>query len=136
LLKTTLKDLQFPEIPKSLFCDNRSAIDLADNHRISDLSQYIVIHYHGVQELVYDKTLQWMYIWTTDNLADIYTKRLRESLLYKLHVIALTYNQGGCCKENRFQEDRIDIRIGGLGLDIISYVLSQYSNYFPIQCTF
>jgi hypothetical protein len=66
-LKAALKDLRFPEIPMALFCDNRSAIDLAANYQISELSKYNDIHYHRVQELVYDQTLLLMYIRTTDN---------------------------------------------------------------------
>jgi hypothetical protein len=45
-LKTALKDLRFPEIPMALFCDNRSAIDLAENYQISELSKHIDIHHH------------------------------------------------------------------------------------------
>jgi hypothetical protein len=95
-LKTALKDLRFPETPMALFCDNRSAIDLAENYRISKLSKYIDIHHHRVRELVYDTTLALMYIWTTDNLADVCTKGLPEVQLSKLRAIALRYNEGGC----------------------------------------
>jgi hypothetical protein len=35
----------------------RSAIDLAENHQISELSKHIDIHHDLVRELVYDKTL-------------------------------------------------------------------------------
>jgi hypothetical protein len=77
-LKIAIKDLRFPETPIALCCDNRSAIDLAENHRISELSKYIDIHHHRVRELVYDKTLPLMYIRITDNLADMFTKGLHE----------------------------------------------------------
>jgi hypothetical protein len=61
-LKTALQDLQFPGTLIALFCDNRSAIDLAANDRISKLSTYIDIHHHHVQEFVNDKTLPLIYI--------------------------------------------------------------------------
>jgi hypothetical protein len=93
-LKTALKDLQFPEIPMVRFCDNCSAIDLAENYRISKLSKHIDIHHHCIWELVYDKTLLLMYIQTTDNLADMYIKGLPEVQLSKLCVITLGYNEG------------------------------------------
>jgi hypothetical protein len=61
-LKTALKYLRYPKPPKALFCDNCSAIDLAENYRISDLSKHIDIHHHRVQEFVHDKSLPLMYI--------------------------------------------------------------------------
>jgi hypothetical protein len=94
-LNTVLKDLRFPETPMALFCDNRSAMDLAENHRISELSKHIDIHHHRIWESVYDTTLPLMYIWTTDNLADMFTKALLEVQLSKLCAIALGYNEGG-----------------------------------------
>jgi hypothetical protein len=94
-LKTALKDLQFPETPIALFCDNCSAIDLAENNQISELFTYIDSHHHHIWELVYAKTLQLMYIRTTDNLADMYTKGLPEFQLSKLSAIVLGYNEGG-----------------------------------------
>jgi hypothetical protein len=95
-LKSSLKDLQFPEIPMALFCDNHSAIDLAETHWISELSKHINIHYHCGRELVYNKTLLLMYIQTTDNLANMCTKGLPEVQLSKLCMITLKYNEGGC----------------------------------------
>jgi hypothetical protein len=47
-LKTTLKYLRFPETPMALFYNNHSAIDRAENYRISELSKHIDIHYHQV----------------------------------------------------------------------------------------
>jgi hypothetical protein len=94
-LKTALKDLRFSETLMAIFCDNRSAIDLAENHRISELSKHIDIHHHRVQKLVYDRTLPLMYIRMTDNLADMSTKGLSEVQLSKLRAIALGYNEAG-----------------------------------------
>jgi hypothetical protein len=80
----------------ALFCDNCSAIDVAENHPISELSKYIDIHHHLVRELVDDKTLPLMYIRTMDNLADMYIKGLPEVQLSKLCAIALGYHEGEC----------------------------------------
>jgi hypothetical protein len=73
----------------ALFCDNRSAIDLAEKHQISEPSKHIDIHHHCVHEFVYDKILLLMYIRTTDNLVDMCTKGLPEVQLSKLCAIAL-----------------------------------------------
>jgi hypothetical protein len=88
-LKTALEDLGFPGTPMAMFCDNRSTIDLAENHRISELSKHIDIHHHRVRELVHDRTLPLMYIPTTDNLADMCTKGLPEVQLSKLRDITM-----------------------------------------------
>jgi hypothetical protein len=95
-LKTALNDFRFPEILIALCCDNGSAIDLAENHRISELSKYIDIHHHRIQELVYDKTLTLMYILTMNNLADVCPKSLPKVQLSKLREIAIGYNEGEC----------------------------------------
>jgi hypothetical protein len=70
-LKTALIDLRFLEILMALFSVNHSAVDLATNYRISELSKYIDIHHHRIWELGYNKTLPLMYIQTMDNLADM-----------------------------------------------------------------
>jgi hypothetical protein len=80
----------------ALFCDNHSAIDLAENHQTSELSKHIDIHYHRVWKFVSDKNLLLMYIWTIENLADMCTNGLSEVQLSKLAAIALGYNEGGC----------------------------------------
>jgi hypothetical protein len=96
LLKSASKDFRFPATPMALYCDNHSALDLAENYQISELSTYINIYHHRIWELVYDKTLRLIYIRTTDNLADMCTKGLPEVHLSKFRTIALGYNEGGC----------------------------------------
>jgi hypothetical protein len=88
-LKTALEDLGFPGTPMAMFCDNRSTIDLAENHQISELSKHIDIHHHRVREIVHDRTLPLMYIPTMDNLADMCTKGLPEVQLSKLRDITM-----------------------------------------------
>jgi hypothetical protein len=73
----------------AMFCDNRSTIDLAENHRISKLSKHIDIHHYRVRELVHDRTLPLMYIPTTDNLADMCTQGLPEVQLSNLRDITM-----------------------------------------------
>jgi hypothetical protein len=77
-LKTALKDFRCPEILMAQFCDNHSPIDLSENYRISELSNNIDIHHHWVQESVYHRSLQLIYIRTIGNLPETYTKGLLE----------------------------------------------------------
>jgi hypothetical protein len=78
----------------ALLCDNCSAIDLAENYRISELSNHIDIHHHRIRELVNEKTLPLMYIRTTDNLMDMCTKSLPKVQLSELRAITLRNNEG------------------------------------------
>jgi hypothetical protein len=48
-LNTTLKDVRFPDTPMALFCDNHSAIDLAENYRITELSKHNDVHHHRIR---------------------------------------------------------------------------------------
>jgi hypothetical protein len=80
----------------ALFCDNCSAIDIGEDHQISELSKYIDIHHHYVRESVYDKTLLLMYIRIIDNFAEMCTEDLPKVQLSKLLAIALGYNEVGC----------------------------------------
>jgi hypothetical protein len=87
-LKTALNDLQIPETLMALLCDTCSAIDLAENYRISELSKHIDSYHQRIRELIYDKTLPLMYIRTMDNLVNICTLGLPEVQLSKLCAIA------------------------------------------------
>jgi hypothetical protein len=101
-LKTTLQDIRFPETPIALSYDNHSAIDLAENYQISELSKYIDIYHHRIRELVYDKTLPLIYILIMDNLANMSPNGLPEFQISKLCTIALGYNEAGYRNGNIF----------------------------------
>jgi hypothetical protein len=49
-LKTAQKDLSIPKPPMALFCNNHSAIILAENYQIFELSKYIDNHHHHNRE--------------------------------------------------------------------------------------
>ena len=75
-IKIALKDLRLSKTDSAVLCDNTSTLDIAENHRISDRSKHIDIHYHRVRELVYTKKLTLLYVPSAENLADICTKGL------------------------------------------------------------
>lgn len=77
-LKTAFADLRLPNPPMAMFCDNTSAIEIASNNKISDLSKHIDTHYHWIRELVHEKIVPIMYVNTKENPADMCTKGLPE----------------------------------------------------------
>jgi hypothetical protein len=76
--KTALNACHIPKILIALLCDNRSAIDLAETHQMSKLSEYINFHHHHVGELFYNETFPLMYIQTMDSCMDMSNKGLPE----------------------------------------------------------
>ena len=59
-----------------LLCDNKAAIDIASNPKISDRSKHIDVHFHFVREQIENGTFFIMPVASSDNLADICTKGL------------------------------------------------------------
>ena len=59
-----------------LYCDNKAAIDIATNQKISDRSKHIDVHFHFVREQIENGTFFIMPVASADNLADICTKGL------------------------------------------------------------
>jgi hypothetical protein len=56
------------------FCDTHFAIDLAENHQISEPAKHIDNDYYHVGKFVNHKTLPLMHTQTTDILVDMGTK--------------------------------------------------------------
>ena len=59
-----------------VYCDNKAAIDIAKNPKISDRSKHIDVHFHFVRENVEKSTFFIMPVATAENLADTCTKGL------------------------------------------------------------
>lgn len=62
--------------PMNIFCDNQSAIQIAENNGYSSRSKHIDLRHHFVREKVIDKSCILHYVNTNDNLADALTKAL------------------------------------------------------------
>jgi hypothetical protein len=48
----TLEELNMPVTSAAMFCDNKTAIDIAYNHKIGNRSKHIDVAYHLVCENV------------------------------------------------------------------------------------
>ena len=59
-----------------LMVDNQSAITLSKNHVHHNRTKHIDSRYHFIRECVEDKKIEITFIWTEDQLADMFTKAL------------------------------------------------------------
>jgi hypothetical protein len=75
------------------YCDNKSAISLANNSTDHGRSKHIDIKYHFIRELIKKKTLQLEYIDSENQTADIFTKGLNREKLNR-HRLQLKIEGG------------------------------------------
>ena len=66
----------FLSLPPMLWCDTVSALALASNHIFHACIKYIEVDYHYIREKVLAKKLKLNFIYTLDQLANIFTKAL------------------------------------------------------------
>lgn len=76
-LSFLLKDLHIPvKLPITLFCDNKSAQQLAANPCFHDRSKHLDMDCHFTREKIQEGFLQTAFIPTTQQLSDVMTKAL------------------------------------------------------------
>jgi len=66
-----------------LFCDNQGAIQHLKNHIVSKFTKHISISYHYAREKVAWGQIEPVYIATSENVADMFTKPLASALFEK-----------------------------------------------------
>jgi hypothetical protein len=70
-----LKDLrQSIDYTISLYCDNQSAIRLAENPVFHARTKHVEIYYHFIREKVLEEKVELRQIKTEDQIADVFTK--------------------------------------------------------------
>ena len=79
-----------------IYCDNKSAISLANNSTDHGRSKHIDIKYHFIRELIKKKTLQLEYIDSENQTADIFTKGLNREKLNR-HRLQLKIEGDDVC---------------------------------------
>ncbi|CAL8151231.1 unnamed protein product [Prunus armeniaca] len=74
-IKHVLTKLGFkPKKPMKLYCDNIAAINIAHNPVQHDRTKHVEVDRHFIKERLEDKTLQFPFVKSEDQLADILTK--------------------------------------------------------------
>ena len=69
--------------PVTLFCDNMSSIQLANNPVFHARRKHIEVHYHYIREKVLAHEIDLVYVGTHEQVADIFTKSLGAEKLHK-----------------------------------------------------
>ncbi len=85
-----VRELGFePDCPFNLNNDNRGAIALTHDPQFHGWSKHIDIRHHFLQELIERGNLKIQHIRSEDNIADIFTKPLAETLFRKFtsHIV-------------------------------------------------
>ena len=62
--------------PVTLYCDNMSSIQLANNPVFHARTKHIEVHYHYIREKVLAREIDLVYVNTHEHVADIFTKSL------------------------------------------------------------
>ncbi|XP_050150594.1 uncharacterized mitochondrial protein AtMg00810-like [Malus sylvestris] len=84
-LRNLLKELSMPqEEPTEIYVDNKSAIALAKNPVFHDRSKHIDTRYHYIRECIAREDVQVEYMKSQDQVADIFTKPLRQEDFVRL----------------------------------------------------
>jgi hypothetical protein len=87
-LRKLLKELHMPqEDATEIFVDNKSAIALVKNPVFHDRSKHIDTRYHFIRECIAKKEVQLKFVKTHDQVADIFTKPLKNEIFSKLRAL-------------------------------------------------
>jgi hypothetical protein len=70
--------------PATIFEDNQAAISIAKDHRLSTATKHMATRYFYVRQVVQEGKVKIVYIPTTDQLADIFTKPLDKQNFLRL----------------------------------------------------
>ena len=84
-LNIILDDLRIKwDDPMKLYCENKSAINIAHNHIQQDRTKYIEVDRHFVKEKLEEGLVCMSYVPSDHQLADILTKGLNSSMFHDL----------------------------------------------------
>jgi len=80
-----LADMHIPQASlTSLFSDNQGVLKLAKNPMFDEQTKHIELHCHYIRQLVEDGSIQLLYVPTSEQPTDIFTKPLGPDKFVKL----------------------------------------------------
>jgi hypothetical protein len=84
-LRQILSEFGFEQqLTTNLWCDNQSAIKLAEDPVQHQRNKHIELHMHFIRKLIHDQFIEVLFCPTKDQVADIFTKSLTEAKFCKL----------------------------------------------------
>lgn len=82
-LQQLAREINYPLLPTTIYCDNQSAKLLATSSGFKDRTKHIDIRHHFIREKIQNNIVKVNYINTNENLADVLTKAVtKEKLEY------------------------------------------------------
>ncbi|PKU81762.1 Retrovirus-related Pol polyprotein from transposon TNT 1-94 [Dendrobium catenatum] len=104
-LRRLLQELNFAQsTPTTLYCDNTSAIALANNPVYHARTKHIEVDCHFIRDCIKNQSIQVHHISSKDQLADFFTKSLSISRFKLLANKLLTFGTSAC---RRVLEDKL-----------------------------
>ncbi|KAK3041270.1 hypothetical protein RJ639_001372 [Escallonia herrerae] len=98
-----LEDLHQPiEYPIYLYCDNLSAIRLAENPVFRARTKHVEVHYHFIREKVLQEEIELEHVRTENQVADLLTKSLSENKFQSFRRQLGMANKGGASVEGEY----------------------------------
>ena len=87
-LHQILSDFGFQQRhPTTLWCDNKSSIQLCKDQVQHQCSKHIELHMHFIRKLIHDNVLEVQYSSTSYQVANLFTKALIEAKFTKLRFM-------------------------------------------------
>lgn len=84
-MRNILQHINLPQLsPTPMFCDNKSAIQLAKNPQFHKRTKHIDVKYHYVRSCKKNATVVITYVPTKEQFADLFTKPLNHILFCNL----------------------------------------------------
>jgi hypothetical protein len=85
-----LISMGFPvQLPVIVRVDNVGAIFMAQHVTMSTRTRHVDVRYHFVREFVKDRFIRIIFVRTTENTADIFTKNVSDGELYDTHTATI-----------------------------------------------
>ncbi|KAK3009190.1 hypothetical protein RJ639_013530 [Escallonia herrerae] len=98
-----LEDLHQPiEYPISLYCDNLSAIRLAENPVFHARIKHVEVYYHFIRKKVLQEEIELEHVITENQVADLLTKSLSENKFQSFRRQLGMANKGGASVEGEY----------------------------------
>lgn len=83
-LKRILKDFREKQDVVTIHCNNKSTIAMAKNPVFHRSTKYIAIKHQFIREAIEGEEVQLKFCWSSDQLADIFTKTLPRDKFQKI----------------------------------------------------